>query len=79
MIYLYQKAKLAKSDLQVSLKGSTLTIKNLSEKLGRVEFIHNGNNDLDGFPIYPQQTREIPVTEAKTTVEFEEGFKIEAR
>jgi hypothetical protein len=79
MIYLYQKVKLVRSDVQLTRNGGTLTIRNLSGKLGRVEFIHNGNNDLDGFPIYPEQTRQIPITDANTVVEFEEGFKIEAQ
>ncbi len=79
MIYLYQKAKLAKSDVKVTLKGGKVVIENTSSKLGRVEFIHVGSEDLKGFPIYPGQTREIAITGDKATVHFQEGFKIEAR
>src|SRR4051812_3349698 len=56
MIYLYQKAKLAKTDVKVALKDNKVVIENTSSKLGRVEYIHVGSEDLKGFPIYPGQT-----------------------
>ena len=76
MVYLYQKAKLAKSDVQVSLKDGSIVIVNSSEKLGRVEFIHDGSTQLSGFPLYPGQTRQILVAGTKPVVNFEDGFKI---
>ncbi len=79
MVYLYQKSKLAKSDVRVAIKDSKVVIENTSKKLGRVEFVHAGSEDLQGFPIYPGQTRELAITGNKATVHFEEGFKLEAR
>lgn len=79
MIYLYQKVKLRKTDVEVGLKSGKLVIVNRSEKLGRVEFIHSGSDDLHGFPIYPGQTREVAVTGNQASVHFEEGFKIDVR
>jgi hypothetical protein len=79
MIYLYQKTKLTKSDVQVGLKDGKVVIVNNSEKLGRVEFIHDGSTELSGFPLYPGQTRQILVAGANPVVNFEDGFKVEAR
>ena len=79
MVYLYQKAKLAKSDVQVSLRDGKITIVNISEKLGRVELIHDGSTQLSGFPLYPGQTRQLLVAGINPVVNFEDGFKIEAR
>jgi hypothetical protein len=79
MVYLYQKTKLTKSDVQVSLKDGKVVIVNNSEKLGRVEFIHDGSTELSGFPLYPGQIRQIPVAGANPVVNFEDGFKEEAR
>lgn len=79
MIYLYQKAKLAKSDVQVTMKDSKIIIVNTSQKLGRVEFISVGSDDLNGFPIYPGQTREVAITGDKATIHFEDGFKVDLR
>jgi hypothetical protein len=79
MIYLYQKAKLAKSDVKVAMEDGKIVIENASTKLGRVEFIHAGSEDLNGFPIYPGQTRSIAITANKATVHFEEGFKVDVR
>ena len=79
MIYLYQKTKLTKSDVQVGLKDGKVVIVNNSEKLGRVEFIHDGSTELSGFPLYPGQIRQIPVAGANPVVNFEDGFKEEAR
>jgi hypothetical protein len=79
MVYLYQKSKLAKSDVRVAIKDRKVVIENTSKKLGRVEFIHAGSEDLQGFPIYPGQTRELTIAGETATVHFEEGFKLEAR
>jgi hypothetical protein len=78
MIYVYQKPKLAKSDVQVTLVDRRIRIVNTSDKLGRVEFIQVGADDLSGFPIYPGQTRVIEVAGDKATVHFD-GFKVELR
>ena len=77
MIYIYQKAKLTKADVQVALKDGKVRIANTSEKLGRIEFIHAGSDDLAGFPLYPGQTREIAISGSKASVHFEEGFKVD--
>ncbi len=79
MVYLYQKAKLAKSDVQVTLKDGKVVVANNSEKLGRVEFIHDGSTELSGFPLYPGQTRQITVASANPVINFEDGFKVEAK
>jgi hypothetical protein len=79
MAYLFQKAKLSKADIKVGVRDNKLVIANTSAKLGRVEFIHAGSADLNGFPLYPGQTREVEIGASKATVHFEEGFKIEAR
>ena len=79
MVYLYQKAKLGKSDVTVAIKDRKLVVGNASKKLGRVESIRVGSEDLPGFPIYPGQTRELAVAADKATVHFEDGFKLEAR
>ena len=79
MIYLYQKAKLTKADVRVTVKNGKVVISNASEKLGRVEFIHVGSDDLHGFPLYPGQTREIAISGASASVHFEEGFKVDVR
>ena len=78
MIYVYQKAKLNRSDISIDLVDGILRIHNLSQKLGRVEGIQASKQDLGGFPIYPGQTREVVATGAtKASVKFEDGFKIE--
>jgi hypothetical protein len=79
LIYLYQKSKLTKADVEVAMHDGKVTIVNHSEKLGRVEFIHVGSDDLNGFPIYPGQTRDIAVAGDKATVHFEDGFKVDVR
>jgi hypothetical protein len=79
MVYMYQKAKFAKSDLAVSLKDRKVIIVNTSKKLGRVDSIHAGSEDLPGFPMFPGQTREFAIGSDRATVHFEDGFKLEAR
>jgi P pilus assembly chaperone PapD len=79
MVYLYQKSKLAKSDVTVALVNNQVVISNTSEKLGRVEYIHTKSGDLNGFPIYPGQTRRIEIAGEKATVHFEDGFRLDAR
>ncbi len=79
MVYLYQKAKLARSDVSVAIKDGKVVIENTSKKLGRVESVHAGSEDLPGFPIYPGQKRELAIASEKATVHFQDGFKLEAR
>jgi hypothetical protein len=79
MVYVYQKAKLSKGDVQVAMRNGKVVIANSSEKLGRVQYIQDGNRDISGFPLYPGQTREVVVSANKATIQFEEGFKVEAR
>ena len=79
MIYVYQKEKLAKSDIGLRVNNGTLEIHNFSEKLGRVSGIHGSAQDYGAFPIYPGQTREIPDLGQKVVVSFEDGFKVSAK
>lgn len=79
MIYVYQKDKLAKSDIDLTLADGVLHVANLSQKLGRVETVHSSAGDLGGFPLYPGQTRLLPITGGKINVEFEDGFKLEPK
>lgn len=78
MVYVYQKAKLDRSDIKIELVDGVLRIHNLSQKLGRVAEVQAPKQELGGFPLYPGQTREVIATGAKkVTVKFEDGFKIE--
>lgn len=79
MIYVYQKEKLGRSDINLSSVDGVLRITNLSDKLGRVEGVHSAKEELGGFPLYPRQTREVPITGEKISVKFEDGFKVELR
>lgn len=78
MVYVYQKAKFDQKDIRIELVNGVLRIHNLSKKLGRVESVQaNAGEQTGGFPIYPDQTREVIVTGAtKATVKFEDGFKV---
>jgi hypothetical protein len=80
MIYVYQKEKLKRSDVSLDLGNGVLRIHNLSPKLGRVSEVLVDSGDVGGFPIYPNQIREVAV--AKTTrasVKFDDGFSLSAR
>lgn len=77
LIYVYQKDKLAKAEVSLALADGVLSIHNLSQKLGRVQSVHSSHEDLGGFPLYPGQTREVPIKGSKVTVKFEDGFKAE--
>ncbi len=76
MIYVYQKDKLQKSDVRVSLDTGLLRIQNLSPKLGRVQAVQVANQSAGGFPLFPGQTRELPVDKGKVNVSFSDGFKL---
>ena len=78
MIYVYQKEKLKQTDVAVQLSDGILHIRNLSQKLGRVSEVQAAKADLGGFPLYPNQTRDVAaVGITQATVKFEDGFKVE--
>jgi hypothetical protein len=78
MIYVYQKEKLGKSDIKLDVVDHVLHIHNLSQKLGRVSAVQFNKEESGSFPLYPGQTRDVPVTANKVSVRFEDGFKVEA-
>lgn len=79
MIYVYQKDKLSRDDVRAELAGGVLRIRNVSEKLGRVTEVRAAKQDFGGFPLYPEQTRELAVQGNKATIDFEDGFKINVK
>lgn len=80
MIYVYQKEKLKRSDVSLDLGQGVLRIHNLSSKLGRVAEVLVDSGDVGGFPIYPNQTRELPVAGAtQASVKFDDGFSLSTR
>jgi hypothetical protein len=76
MIYVYQKEKLQRSDINVKLEDGVLHVQNLSRKLGRVIAVQSSKEELGGFPLFPGQTRDLPVGGDRASVTFEDGFKI---
>lgn len=76
VIYVYQKAKLSRSDIQIDSADGTLHIHNLSQKLGRVAGVHTAKEDFGAFPLYSGQTRDIAMKGTNITVSFADGFKI---
>jgi hypothetical protein len=76
MIYVYQKEKLQRSDINVKLEDGVLHVQNLSRKLGRVIAVQASKEELGGFPLFPGQTRDLPVGGDRANVTFEDGFKI---
>jgi hypothetical protein len=79
MIYLYQKEKLSRDDVQVEIVEGVLRIQNVSQKLGRVSGVRAAKQDFGGFPLYPGQTRELALSGETATVDFEDGFKIDVK
>ena len=79
IIYAYQKDKLTRSDVNIGVEGGFLRIHNLSQKMGRITTIQVAKSELQGFPLYPGQTRLVPVTNNKLSVKFEDGFTIEVQ
>ena len=79
MIYVYQKEKLRPEDVKVQWAGGVLHIQNTSQKLGRVTAVKAAKQEIGGFPLYPGETREVPMVSDRTTVSFEGGFKIETK
>lgn len=77
IVYAYQKEKLKRSDVKLDLENGLLRVQNLSQKLGRVEAVQVANEEMRGFPLYPGQTRLVPVKDRKISVRFEDGFTVE--
>jgi hypothetical protein len=77
MIYVYQKETLGKSDIKLDVIDNVLHIHNLSHKFGRVSTVQFNKEESGSFPLYPGQTRDVPVTGNKVSVRFEDGFKVE--
>ena len=78
MIYVYQNDKLNKADIELRLAEGVLHIRNLSQKLGRVSAVQATKEDSGGFPIFPNQTRDVAAAGAtRATVKFEDGFKVD--
>ena len=78
MIYVYQKEKLHRSDVMLELSNGVLRIHNLSHKLGRVSDVIVAKEDVGGFPIYPDQIREVPTGATQAaSVKFEDGFSVD--
>jgi hypothetical protein len=76
MIYVYQKEKLQRSDIKVNVADGILHVQNLSNKLGRVENVQVSKHDLGGFPLFPGQTRDVPMDGDRASITFEDGFKV---
>lgn len=91
VVYIYQKPKLKRSDINVNLKPGAngsykLEIANLSEKLGRVQSIEASGFEkelmLGGLPVFPSKRRFVDLnpgaakTDPKVKVVFEDGFSI---
>jgi hypothetical protein len=76
MIYVYQKEKLKRDDVEVEISDGVLRVHNRSQKLGRVSAVQAAKTDLGGFPLFPGETREIAVKSNSAIVTFEDGFKV---
>jgi len=76
IVYVYQKDKLTRSDVKIDQENGVLRVQNLSQKLGRVEAVLVAKDELRGFPLYPGQTRLVPVNDGKLSVKFEDGFTV---
>jgi hypothetical protein len=77
MVYVYQKEKLNRSEITLQLVNGVLLIHNSSQKLSRVLEVNAAKKDLGGFPICPEQVREVSVPRAvQASVKFEGGFSL---
>lgn len=79
MIYAYQKDKLQKADVRVTIDEGVLRIQNLSQKLGRVKSVAAATGPMGGFPLFPGQTRVVQIEKGKVHVTFGDGFTISAQ
>ena len=79
IVYVYQKDKLTRSDVKVEQVNGLLRVQNLSQKLGRVESVQVAKDELRGFPLYPGQTRLLPVKDSRLRVKFEDGFSVDTQ
>ena len=93
VVYLYQKPKLKKEDVEVAvLPGTkpgeyTLAVQNHSAKLGRVEGVTwqgcETKGEYGGFPMFPSGKRLIPMqtgtlaANASVKVTFQDGFSVQ--
>jgi hypothetical protein len=93
VVYLYQKRKLKKEDVAVTVSPGSkpgefkVQIDNRSEKLGRVENVSwhgfEKNGTSGGFPVFPVAKRYVtlqigaPSSGANVKVTFEDGFSIQ--
>ena len=76
MIYVYQKEKFQKTDIKIDIVNGILRVHNLSAKLGRVQSVEASKQDSGGFPLFPGQTRELPIAGHIANITFEDGFKV---
>lgn len=91
VVYVYQKAKLKRADVDVSLQPAAdgkyeLLIQNRSEKLGRIESIEASGFNKEfrsgGMPVFPGGRRFVeidpgqPGNKSSVKVNFEDGFSI---
>lgn len=79
IVYVYQKEKLRRGDVRVEDSGGVVRIENTSKKMGRVMSVQGRGKKTGGFPLYPDQTREVAMAGDRITVRFEDGFKIDVR
>lgn len=93
IVYLYQKQKLKKEDVSVTVsRGAkegeySVQVQNQSDKLGRVENVSwkgfENSNESGGFPVFPQATRRVTLEtgavkkNATVKVNFQDGFSVE--
>ncbi len=91
VVYLYQKQKLKKDDVSVSVSPGengelTLQVMNRSDKLARIDSVtwrgFQKNADSGGFPLFPRATRRVKqevgtaLKNAAVKVNFEDGFSV---
>lgn len=93
VVYAYQKQKLKKDDVAITvLPGSNsgeyrVEVKNRSEKLGRIQNVSASGFEKDGqhggFPLFPAAIRNITLTpgaakaDASIKIAFEDGFTVQ--
>jgi hypothetical protein len=93
VVYLYQKQKLKKEDVAVSVTPGSkpgefqLEFQNRTDKLSRVESVNwrgfEKNGESGGFPVFPKAKRFVrfqagsPSSDANVKVSFEDGFSVQ--
>lgn len=92
LVYIYQKAKMKKKDVRVSVERADpdgsyrLTIQNLTAKLGRVDTIESEGfateSSYGSFPLFPRESRELlinpkgPSKRPRFRINFEDGLRL---